>query len=244
METIPASRRPPRSPLLRTTNFGPDPRDQPNDIRSRVVSSTVRDDQHCACQRTGHGRRVHDSTRPPGALGWCWQPTSERWPFFTTRRTRSGNCRQRSVTGSQHRQNRSPPAPLEHLDTTNVSTSACAYRLNPLIEQDRAARCQIRQLEAELEELLDMHGSTLRAPEGTLGSLVTLVLNSRSQPMVASLCSAMRRSEALKPRDSPTVGEECCNAARLRDACCSSLRLKPNDAPRWLASAGVLWWGA
>jgi transposase len=50
-----------------------------------------------------------------------------------------------------------------------VSTQAGAYRLSwllPLIDQDRAARRQIRQLERDLDDLLDTHGTTLRDEAG------------------------------------------------------------------------------
>jgi transposase len=58
---------------------------------------------------------------------------------------------------------------LEQLDTTTVSTMAGAYRLSwliPLIDQDRAARREIRRLERELDGLLDQHGTTLRDEPG------------------------------------------------------------------------------
>ena len=58
---------------------------------------------------------------------------------------------------------------LEQLDTSTVSTMAGSYRLGwliPLVEQDRNARRQIRQLEAELDRLLDQHGTTLRDEAG------------------------------------------------------------------------------
>jgi transposase len=58
---------------------------------------------------------------------------------------------------------------LEQLDTTVVSTTAGEYRLSwliALIDQDRAARRQIRQLERDLDELLDQHGTTLRDEPG------------------------------------------------------------------------------
>jgi transposase len=58
---------------------------------------------------------------------------------------------------------------LEHIDTTTTSTSAGAYRLSwllPLINQDRNARREIRRLEAELDALLDEHGTTLRDEAG------------------------------------------------------------------------------
>jgi len=58
---------------------------------------------------------------------------------------------------------------LEQIDTTAVSTMAGAYRLSwliPLIDQDRAARREIRQLERELDRLLDEHGTTLRDEPG------------------------------------------------------------------------------
>ena len=50
-----------------------------------------------------------------------------------------------------------------------MSTTAGAYRLSwltALIDQDRAARRQIRQLERELDRLLDEHGTTLRDEPG------------------------------------------------------------------------------
>jgi len=58
---------------------------------------------------------------------------------------------------------------LEQLDITTVSTEAGAYRLSwliPLIDQDRTARRQIRQLERDLDRLLDEHGTTLRDEPG------------------------------------------------------------------------------
>ena len=58
---------------------------------------------------------------------------------------------------------------LETIDATIVSTMAGAYRVSWLIEfieQDRAARRQVRQLEAELDRLLDEHGTTLRDEPG------------------------------------------------------------------------------
>jgi transposase len=58
---------------------------------------------------------------------------------------------------------------LEQIDTTIVSTVAGEYRLSwllPLIDQDRAARRQVRQLERDLDDLLDAHGTTLRDEPG------------------------------------------------------------------------------
>jgi transposase len=58
---------------------------------------------------------------------------------------------------------------LEQIDTSVVSTLAGAYRLSwllPLIEQDRTARRQIRQLERDIDALLDAHGTTLRDEPG------------------------------------------------------------------------------
>lgn len=58
---------------------------------------------------------------------------------------------------------------LEQVNISVVSTLAGAYRLSwliPLIEQDRAARRQIRQLEADIDQLLDEHGTTLRDEPG------------------------------------------------------------------------------
>jgi transposase len=58
---------------------------------------------------------------------------------------------------------------LEQVDTSVVSTIAGEYRLSwliALVEQDRAARRQIRQLERDIDELLDEHGTTLRDEPG------------------------------------------------------------------------------
>lgn len=58
---------------------------------------------------------------------------------------------------------------LETIDTTAASTPAGAYRLSwllPLVDQDRAARRQIRQLERDIDDLLDAHGTTLRDEPG------------------------------------------------------------------------------
>ena len=58
---------------------------------------------------------------------------------------------------------------LEQLDTTTASTAAGTYRLSwltALIDQDRAARREIRQLERDLDRLLDEHGTTLRDEPG------------------------------------------------------------------------------
>jgi transposase len=58
---------------------------------------------------------------------------------------------------------------LEQIDTIIVSTMAGKYRLSwliPLADQDRAARRQIRQLERDLDALLDEHGTTLRDESG------------------------------------------------------------------------------
>jgi transposase len=58
---------------------------------------------------------------------------------------------------------------LEAIDTTIASTAAGAYRLSwllPLVDQDRAARRQVRALERRIDELLDAHGTTLRDEAG------------------------------------------------------------------------------
>jgi len=58
---------------------------------------------------------------------------------------------------------------LEAIDTSIVSSAAGAYRLSwllPLVDQDRAARRQIRRLERDLDDLLDTHGTTLRDEPG------------------------------------------------------------------------------
>ena len=58
---------------------------------------------------------------------------------------------------------------LAQIDLEAVSTLSGEYRLSwlmPLIDQDRAARRQIRQLERELDRLLDEYGTTLRDESG------------------------------------------------------------------------------
>jgi transposase len=67
---------------------------------------------------------------------------------------------------------------LEQIDTSVVSTIAGTYRLSwliPLVEQDRAARRQIRQLERDLDALLDEHGTTLRDEPG-IGAIAAATL--------------------------------------------------------------------
>src|SRR5262245_35585459 len=67
---------------------------------------------------------------------------------------------------------------LERIDVSSVSTAAGQYRLSwlvPLIVQDSAARRQIRQLEADLDRLLDEHGTTLRDEPG-LGPIAAATL--------------------------------------------------------------------
>lgn len=63
---------------------------------------------------------------------------------------------------------------LENIDMTAVDTAAGAYRLGWLAEflaQDRCWRRQIKDLEADLTELLDEHGTTLRDEPG-VGAIV------------------------------------------------------------------------
>jgi transposase len=58
---------------------------------------------------------------------------------------------------------------LATLDTTACTTAAGDYRLSwliPFIDQDRAARRDIRRLERDLDELLDQHGTSLRDEPG------------------------------------------------------------------------------
>ena len=58
---------------------------------------------------------------------------------------------------------------LEHLGASTLSTPAGAYRLGWLVafvDQDRVWRREIRRLEAELDALLDEHGTTLRDEPG------------------------------------------------------------------------------
>ncbi|WP_420431792.1 IS110 family transposase [Candidatus Poriferisocius sp.] len=58
---------------------------------------------------------------------------------------------------------------LEHIDPACAATPSGAYRLAWLqnfIDQDRAARSEIRRLERLIDELLDRHGTTLRDEPG------------------------------------------------------------------------------
>jgi transposase len=58
---------------------------------------------------------------------------------------------------------------LERIDVSMVSTLAGEYRLSwllPLVDQDRAMRREIRQLERDIDRLLDEHGTTLRDEPG------------------------------------------------------------------------------
>ena len=58
---------------------------------------------------------------------------------------------------------------LEHIDPDTCSTPAGKYRLcwlQALIDQDSAARREIRRLERLIDELLDRHGTTLRDEPG------------------------------------------------------------------------------
>jgi len=67
---------------------------------------------------------------------------------------------------------------LEQIDTTVVTSDAGEYRLGwlmPLVDQDRQARQQIRQLEVYLDELLDEHGTTLRDEPG-IGTIAAATL--------------------------------------------------------------------
>jgi transposase len=67
---------------------------------------------------------------------------------------------------------------LETITTDDVSTRAGTYRLSwliPLIDRDRHARQQIRQLERRIDELLDEHGTTLRDESG-VGPIIAATL--------------------------------------------------------------------
>lgn len=58
---------------------------------------------------------------------------------------------------------------LETIDTAIVTTLAGEYRVSwllPLVDQDRADRRKIRQLERDIDTLLDEHGTTLRDEPG------------------------------------------------------------------------------
>lgn len=58
---------------------------------------------------------------------------------------------------------------LERIDTSVVSTLAGEYRLSwlvPFVDHDREMRRQVRQLERDIDALLDEHGTTLRDEPG------------------------------------------------------------------------------
>lgn len=58
---------------------------------------------------------------------------------------------------------------LEQIDTSAISTLAGDYRLSwliPLVDQDRQMRRHFRQLERDIDQLLDEHGTTLRDEVG------------------------------------------------------------------------------
>ncbi len=64
-----------------------------------------------------------------------------------------------------------------------MSTWSGEYRLSrliPLVDQDRAARRQVRQLERELDRLLDEHGTTLRDESG-IGPIAAATLLPKSE---------------------------------------------------------------
>lgn len=67
---------------------------------------------------------------------------------------------------------------LGEIDISTVSTMSGEYRLSwliPLVDQDRAARCEIRRLERDIDALLDEHGTTLRDEPG-IGTINTATL--------------------------------------------------------------------
>ena len=67
---------------------------------------------------------------------------------------------------------------LEHIDPARAATPSGAYRLGwlqALIDQDRAARSEIRRLERLIDELLDRHGTTLRDEPG-IGTIAAATL--------------------------------------------------------------------
>jgi hypothetical protein len=67
---------------------------------------------------------------------------------------------------------------LQQIDTTIVSTLAGEYRLGwllPVVAHDREMRRQVRQLEREIDRLLDEHGTTLRDEPG-IGTIAAATL--------------------------------------------------------------------
>jgi hypothetical protein len=75
------------------------------------------------------------------------------------------------------------------VDATIVSTLAGRYRrswLVPVADQDREARREIHRLEAELDDLLDQHGTTLRdeAGFGPIGAATIGVEGGRPVPFL------------------------------------------------------------
>ena len=88
----------------------------------------------------------------------------------TTSGTRSASSRSRSATSSP-RTARSKAGSAGSRPSTPRSCRRLAgeYRLSwlvPLVDQDRAARREIRRLERDIDQLLDEHGTTLRDEPG------------------------------------------------------------------------------
>ncbi len=84
-----------------------------------------------------------------------------------------------------------------------MSTLAGEYRLSwliPLVDHDRAARRQIRQLERDIDRLLDEHGTTLRDEPG-IGPIAAATL-------LAEVGDPFRFAARVEVR--PLVRHRCC----------------------------------
>ena len=124
-------------------------------------------------RRSARSRRSRSTTPwwPRSKRCWsgaaCWS-TCARWSS-TTSRISWRNSPPTSATSSPLPARSRAGCAVSSRSTPGVSTLAGAYRLSwllPLVDQDRAARREIRRLEAELDELLDRHGTTLRDEPG------------------------------------------------------------------------------
>ena len=160
-----------------------------------------RTDARTRCRRSRCMTRWSPRSKPCSSTVACWS-RSARWSF-TTSRTRSSKLPieirdQLSTTGKIESRLRR----LEQIDTTIVSTIAGEYRLSwliPLVDQDRAARRQIRQLERDLDRAGASPGRAARS-----WSMSGINHDSRYAPaivdtIVVSICSRRRSRDSILP---------------------------------------------
>ena len=97
---------------------------------------------------------------------------------------------------------------LETIDVTKATTLAGQYRLSwllPFIDQDRDARRQIRHLEADLDRLLDEHGTTLRDEPGIGPIAAATLLGEVGDPFRFAKESKFVNTTASRSTASPAV---------------------------------------